>query len=160
MMMIRNERATDRVAIRGILEAAFARPDEANLVDRLREDGDCVLSLVAVESERIVGQVLFSRLRAPFRALCLAPVAVAPDRQRMGIGSHLIRAGLEHAQAAGWQGVFVLGDPRYYCRFGFNPDLARGFTSPYAGAHLMARALGPALPTTSGEIAYAPAFSR
>lgn len=150
----------DRAAVRATIEAAFARADEADLVDRLREDGDAEVSLVAVEGGEIVGHVLFSRMKAPFRALCLAPVAVVPTRQRTGIGGRLIRAGLERARVAGWQGVFVLGDPGYYRRFGFDPALAGGFVSPYAGPHLMALALGPVLPVSGGEIEYAPAFSR
>ena len=160
MVMIRNERPTDGTAVRGVVEAAFARPDEARLVERLRADGDCEISLVAVENGRIVGHVLFSRMIAPFRALSLAPVAVAPNRQRSGIGSRLIGAGLERARGAGWHGVFVLGDPNYYRRFGFDPALARGFSSPYAGPQLMALALGPALPVRSGAIEHASAFSR
>ena len=159
-MVIRDEKPRDRAAVRAVIEDAFARPEEADLVDRLREDGDREVALVAVEGGRIVGHVLFSRMRAPFRALGLAPVAVAPDRQRLGIGSCLILAGLERARAAGWQGVFVLGNPAYYRRFGFDPALAGGFASPYAGLHLMALALGPALPASSGEIEYAPAFAR
>jgi putative acetyltransferase len=159
-VVIRNEGPMDRAGVRAIIEAVFARRDEADLVDRLREDGDCAISLVAVEGGEIVGHVLFSPMSAPFRALGLAPVAVAPHRQRSGIGGRLIRTGLEHARAAGWQGVFVRGDPDYYRRFGFDPALASGFACPYAGPHLMALALGPALPVSSGEIGYAPAFSR
>ena len=158
--VIRDEGPMDRAAVRAVIEAAFARPDEADLVDRLREDGDREVSLVAVEGGEIVGHVLFSKMSAPFRALGLAPVAVAPARQRSGIGSRLIRAGLERARAAGWQGVFVLGDPAYYRRFGFDPALAAGFACVYAGPHLMALALGPALPVRGGEIGYAPAFGR
>lgn len=160
MPVIRNEEPTDHAAVRAIIEAAFARPEEADLVDRLRSNGDREVSLVAVEGDEVVGHILFSRMDAPFRALGLAPVAVAPDRQRSGIGSGLIRAGLERARAAGWQGVFVLGAPGYYRRFGFDPPLAGGFASPYAGPHLMALSLGPGLPARSGRIEYAPAFRR
>ena len=113
MMVIRDEEPSDRAAVRAIIEAAFARPEEADLVDRLRDDGDCEVSLVAGEGDQIVGHVLFSRMGAPFRALGLAPVAVAPERQRSGIGGGLIRAGLARARSAGWQGVFVLGNPGY-----------------------------------------------
>lgn len=159
-VVIRDEEPSDGAAIRAIVEAAFRRPDEADLVDQLRRDGACEVSLVAVTGSSVVGYALLSRMRAPFRALALAPVAVAPDRQHSGIGSRLIRAGLDRAQAAGWQGIFVLGAPGYYRRFGFDPALARGFASPYAGPHLMVLALGPDLPASSGEIEYAPAFSR
>ena len=97
-------------------------------------------------------------MTAPFAALGLAPVAVKPERQRSGIGSELIRRGLDRARKAGWQGVFVVGDPGYYRRFGFDPALASGFRSGYAGPHLMVLALGTNLPVAEGAIEYASAF--
>ena len=158
-MIVRPEEEADEAAIRVLLEAAFPGPDEARLVDRLRADGDVELSLVAVD-DTIVGHILFSPMTAPFRALGLAPVAVLPGRQGEGVGGVLIRDGLARAAAAGWEGVFVLGQPDYYRRFGFDPAMAKGFSSPYAGPYLMARSLGgKALPVTSGRIDYAPAFA-
>jgi putative acetyltransferase len=157
-MLIRNEQLEDRSAIRSVLLAAFPTHGEADLVDRLRVDGDSVFSLVAIEDEAVVGHVLFSKLKAPFRALGLAPVAVTPIRQRSGIGSALIRAGLKQAAQGGWQAVFVLGNPLYYSRFGFDVSLARSFSSPYAGPHFMAMAVGTALPVTTGSLEHAPAF--
>jgi putative acetyltransferase len=83
-----------------------------------------------------------------------------PERQRTGIGSLLIRDGLARSRAAAWVGVFVLGDPAYYRRFGFRAERASGFASPYAGPHLMALALGRGdLPARRGSIRYAPAFA-
>lgn len=158
-MDIRAASSTDRAGIRAVVAAAFGQPGEADLVDRLIADGDAVIELVAVDADNIVGHVLFSRLAAPFRALALAPVSVRPDRQGEGIGGALIRTGLAQASAAGWQGVFVLGDPSYYARFGFDPGLAAGFASPYAGPHLMALALNGPLPAATGRIAYAGAFA-
>jgi putative acetyltransferase len=157
-MRIRTETPTDLDQIRHLVAKAFCRFDEADLVDRIRADGDAVISFVAVDGRDIAGHVLFSRMTAPFRALGLAPVSVRPTRQFSGIGSRLIRAGLASAKGAGWQGVFVLGNPNYYRRFGFDPTLAVGFTCRYSGPHLMALALGAALPATAGAIEYAPAF--
>lgn len=96
---------------------------------------------------------------SPFRALGLGPVAVAPDQQRKGIGGSLIRSSLEVAEKEGWQSVFVLGDPVLYQKFGFDPALANGFTSPYAGPHLMALSFKRPFPFTTGKIEYAPAFA-
>jgi putative acetyltransferase len=159
-MIVRAETPSDIAAIRATEEAAFRRLGEARLVDELRSAGDATLSLVAVEDERVVGHVMFSRTEAPFRALGLGPVAVVPDRQHEGIGRRLIREGLARAQADGWQGVFVLGDPAYYRRFGFDVVRAGGFRSRYAGPYLMVVALGTDdLPTRSGRIEYAPAFA-
>jgi putative acetyltransferase len=157
--ILREETPADPAAVRRVVSAAFGREAESDLVDRLRSDGDAAIALVAVEEGRIVGHILFSPMGAPFRALALAPVAVLPERQRQGIGSALIQAGLDRATGAGWEGVFVLGEPAFYGRFGFEAGLAGGFQSPYAGPYLMARALPGPLPALSGRIDYAPAFA-
>lgn len=157
-MLIRLERPADFPEIRKIIEEAFQRPDEATLVERLRDDGDAVISAVAVNEGAVVGHVMFSKITAPFPALALAPIAVTPVWQGHGIASALIRWGLDQAKRSGWQAVFVLGDPRFYERFGFDPALARGFASPYAGPHFMTLALNP-LPILTGKIDYAPAFA-
>jgi len=158
VMLIRQEEPTDVPAIRKVIEEAFRRLAEVRLVDRIRADGDAVIAAVAIDHGAIIGHVMFSKMAAPFRALGLAPVAVAPDWQRKRAGSQLIRWGLQQAGESGWQGVFVLGDPQFYRRFGFDPLLASGFTSAYAGPHLMVLALGQPLPATTGRIDYAPAF--
>ena len=160
-MIVQLETPGDVAAIRAVEEAAFLQSAEAKLVEDLRDAGDSVFSLVAVEDGTIAGHAMFSRLQAPFRALALGPVAVLPDRQRMGVGSRLIREGIARSEAAGWLGIFVLGDPAYYRRFGFDAGKARGFASPYAGPHLMVLPLGPnGLPTDTGRIQHAPAFAK
>ena len=155
---IRPETADDREAVRQLLLATFPTSDEARLVERLRGDGDAVLSLVAVEAEAVVGHVLFSRLRAPAAALALAPLAVRADRRRGGIGARLVTAGLDRAKREGWQAVIVLGDPTYYRRFGFRPEAVRGMASPYAGPALMGLAFAPD-GLQGPRIEHAPAFA-
>jgi putative acetyltransferase len=159
MIIIRTEEPTDIADIRKVVEEAFPKPLEARLVDQLRANGSSVISLVAVDDGKVVGHAQFSNMTAPFRALGLGPVSVMPDRQRSGIGSQMIRAGLKHAADAGWEGVFVLGNPKYYQRFGFNPDRARGFESPYSGAHFMLLTLNGDRPLAMGKVNYAPAFA-
>ena len=117
-----------------------------------------MLSLIAVEAEAVVGQVLFSRLRAPAAALALAPLAVRADRRRRGIGAGLVRAGLDRARREGWRAVVVLGDPAYYSRFGFRPEAVRGMASPYAGPALMGLALAEDA-LQGPRIEHAPAFA-
>ena len=159
--MIRDERPADIDAIRQINLVAFGRPVEARLVDELRADGDLLYSLVALEDGRIVGHIAFSPMAAPFRALGLGPIAVVPDRQRRGFARRLIESGLARATVDGWQAVFLLGNPAFYERFGFSAASAAGFVTPYAGPHFMVRPLGDgALPTLTGNVAYAPAFDR
>ena len=160
-MIVRPETPGDIAAIRVVEEAAFGQSVEARLVDDLRTAGDSIYSLVAVDNGTVVGHALFSRMKAPFPALALAPVAVLPERQRMGVGSHLISEGIACGEAAGWLGIFVLGDPAFYRRFGFDAGKASGFISPYAGPHLMALPVGRnELPTDTGSIQHAPAFAK
>lgn len=158
-MIVRDEQPADPAAIHEVVRTAFGQAAEADLVDQLRRDGDAVVSLVAVEDAAVVGHVLLSRMQAPFRALGLAPVSVRPDRQRAGVGSALVREALARARRDGWEAVFVLGDPAFYERFGFDPETARGFASPYAGPHLMAIPLKGRLPVQAGRVDYAPAFA-
>jgi putative acetyltransferase len=148
----------DHEAVREVHRLAFASEVEPKLVDALREAGDAVISLVAESEGRVVGHVLFSRLEAPMPALALAPVAVLPDRQRQGAGSRLIEEGLRQSQEAGWGAIFVVGEPAYYSRFGFDVETARGYTCPYAGEYFMVRFLAESQPLT-GEIAYPAAFA-
>jgi putative acetyltransferase len=159
MSAIRPERPGDEAGIADVVERAFGRPEEARLVERLRAEGDATISLVAEEEGAIVAHVLLSPMEAPLRALGLAPVSVAPERQRRGIGDALVRKAIDVARSEGWEAVFVLGEPAYYRRFGFRAELAAGFGSPYAGPFLMALALRGPLPATEGRIDYAPAFS-
>ena len=156
-MILRGERAEDRGAIRQVHLDSFPSRVEADLVDRLRADGDAVLSLMAQEAGQIAGHVLFSRMAFPAQALGLGPVAVLPAFRRRGIAAELIETGLRQAAGQGWTLVFVLGAPAYYSRFGFSAARAKDFSSPYAGQHFMACDLGAAEP--GGRAEYAPAFA-
>jgi putative acetyltransferase len=129
LIEIRPERESDHAAIRAVTEAAFAgRPyadgDEQDVIDRLRAAGALSLSLVASSDGPVVGQVSFSPASLDGRAApwcALGPVSVAPHRQREGIGSRLIEAGLAEMQRRSAHGCILVGDPAYYARFGFAP---------------------------------------
>ena len=146
-IVVRPESVDDRPAVRAILEAAFPTAAEADLVDAMREEVALVLSLVAEQADaRVTGYAGFSRLtiehhgtRTP--AVGLAPVAVTPDLQRRGVGTALIEDGLARLASRGETLVFVLGDPAYYGRFGFDAVAAASFSSQYAGPHFMLRRL-------------------
>jgi lincosamide nucleotidyltransferase A/C/D/E len=153
---IRSETINDQDAIRENHRLAFGGPAEAKLVEDLRQSGDAVISLVAERDSRIIGHVLFSKLKAPMKALGLAPVAVHPSFQKQGVGLALIREGLDQAKEDGWMCVFVLGDPAYYGRFGFRVEAAKGYNSPYSGGHFMAVPFSDV--PKSGEIVYPNAF--
>jgi putative acetyltransferase len=159
MLNVRDESQDDRKAVYQVVSAAFGRSAEAELVAELRRSADSVVSLVAENERQIVGHVMLSKMGAPFPALALAPLSVAPGRQRRGIGSSLVGSAVKRARGEGWAAIFVLGDPNYYERFGFEREAAAGFTSPYAGRHFMMLALSPSLRASSGELHYAPAFA-
>jgi putative acetyltransferase len=159
MMDVRDESPQDWNAVYRVVLSAFGRSDEAELVKKLREAGDSVVSLVAEEDGQIVGHVLLSKMDAPFPALALAPVSVVPARQRRGIGSALVERAINRACSEGWAAIFVLGDPNFYERFGFDPEAAAGFTSPYAGRHFMVLGLSPSLPAATGVLCHASAFA-
>ena len=157
---IRLERPGDAPQVRAMLEAAFGGAAEADLVDKLRADGDLVLSLVA-EHGGVAGYVAFPRLTLDLGersvpVVGLAPVTVAPDRQRQGTGSALIRAGLARMKDRGERLVFVLGEPACYGRFGF--EVMPGFASPYAGPYFQALKLAPDAPL-SGTVSYPKPFA-
>lgn len=121
-MNIRIEEPGDIPATHRVEQAAFGRAAEADLVDALRAHGKATLSLVAEEGGEIVGHVFFSPVRLRIEsgehaALGLGPVAVLPERQGQGIGSALIRRGLEMLPPG--LAVFLEGNPKYYARFGF-----------------------------------------
>lgn len=158
-MRISDLSRSNAAGARAVLREAFARPQEAALMDALRRDGDMAIGLVSTAGSEAIGAALFSPLGAPLRALALAPVAVAMANRRRGVAAALIREGIGRARAAGWEAVFVLGDPAYYGRFGFSAGAAAGFECAYAGPHLMMLPLGSADLPTAGRLTYAPAFA-
>ncbi|HSF15229.1 MAG TPA: N-acetyltransferase [Vicinamibacteria bacterium] len=124
---IREERPGDEEAIRHVNTLAFGQPEEAQIVDALRSACPEGLSLVAVDRGELIGHILFTPATlAHLEGMGLAPMAVAPSRQREGIGSRLVRAGLAELRARGCPFVVVLGHPEYYPRFGFEPASAYG----------------------------------
>ena len=126
MLTLRCETPEDIPAIHHIHTAAFGQPNEANLVDRLRNHHALTISLVAILDGRLVGHIAFSPVTiisetGTIEALGLAPIAVLPAYQRRGIGSQLVEAGLTACHYTPYGVVVVLGHPHYYPRFGFAP---------------------------------------
>ena len=138
-MRIRRALPDDRATVLAIETAAFGRSDEAELVAALLEDPTAqpMVSLLAEVNGRTVGHVLFTAARvvdddAVVPASLLAPLAVAPEVQRRGVGLALIRAGVETLAALDVGLVFVLGHIDYYPRAGFRAALPLGLRAPYA----------------------------
>lgn len=165
-MRIRAELPGDYPGVREINAAAFGRDAEAKLVEMLREQASPVVSLVAEDDGALVGHVLFSPVSLPGiegLAMGLAPMAVAPRRQRLGIGSALVKAGLAHCKELGAVAVVVLGHPEFYPKFGFSPAERFGLKCEYdvpAEAFMAIELHARALRGVSGTVKYHAVFSQ
>jgi putative acetyltransferase len=162
--VIRPEAPADFEGIRHVNRCAFGQEVEARLIDALREGGYVRLSLVAEHARQIVGHILFSDLpivteAETVPALALAPMAVLPPFQKQGIGSALVRSGLDECRRQGHRIVVVVGHLHYYPRFGFSAELAKRLESPYSGESFMALELvGRSLEGVKGRVQYPPPF--
>lgn len=166
---IRSEKVSDIDAIHLLVARAFGREDEAKRVDKLRDQGGLMFSLVAEESrdQRLLGHLAFSMVningdKQNWTALGLAPVSVLPEFQKQGIGSALINFWFEHYSDPYFNAVVLLGSPDYYPRFGFKKaadfGLAWEFECPedaFQVRELKQGFLGKA----KGIVCYHPAFS-
>ena len=137
-MRIREATDAELDAVLAVEKEAFGSNEEANLVKDLVDDPSAkpLCSLLAFSDDRAVGHILFTaaHLDGPCSdtsASLLAPLAVIPEFQKLGIGGLLIQRGLEHLVNTGTDLVFVLGHPEYYPRYGFVPAGIRGFNAPY-----------------------------
>lgn len=129
---LRESLPADLAALEKLYPAAFPAEDLLPLVRDLSAGRRDVLSLVALHDQAVVGHIAFTFCHLAGRSekiALLAPLAVAPAWQKRGIGSALVRAGLQRLGALDVAVVLVLGDPAYYSRFGFRPD--HGVLPPY-----------------------------
>jgi putative acetyltransferase len=127
---IREERPGDLPAIRDLNVRAFGQDQEGRIVDALRSNGAALLSLVAVQGDRVLGHIMFSpaTIGGNVTGAALGPMAVLPEYQRRGIGTRLIEEGTRKLKDIGCPFVIVVGHPNYYPRFGFTPASAHGVT--------------------------------
>lgn len=127
-MLIRTEAPADILPIQRLVSDVFPGGGESDLVMQLRENGQRTLSLVACNDDgELVGHAMFSPVMLNNTDLNwqgLAPVSVREDYRNRGIGSQLIREGLESLAELGYPVCVVLGDPKYYGRFGFESATA------------------------------------
>lgn len=135
---IRQEEPADREAVARVLEQAFGRPDEARLVESLRENPSFIpeLSLVAESEGSVIGHALLFPVtirsdRASFPSLSVGPVSVMPAVQRLGVGTRLVAQALRKAGMLGHPSAIVLGHADYYPRFGFRPASRWGIRPPF-----------------------------
>jgi putative acetyltransferase len=165
MVVIREETPRDVAAIHAVHTAAFPTEDEARLIDLLRFAGRLSVSLAAEIDSQIVGHVAFSPVTteptAASRGAGLAPVAVVASQRRQGIAADLIRAGLHACRQRGFGWVVVLGEPKYYARFGFRSAADFGLGDEYGGgpAFQALELVAGSLPVGAGLVRYAPEFA-
>jgi len=167
-IQIRTEHKNDISAISMINDMAFGQESEGNLIVKLRKSKSFIkdLSLVACMGNEIIGHILFSKIiikndTEEFESLALAPMAVIPEFQGLGIGSQLINKGLQKAIKLGYESVIVLGHDTYYPRFKFKPASQFKITCPFdvPDTNFMALELKKgSLDTISGCVVYPKEF--
>jgi putative acetyltransferase len=166
MIQIRREEPGDCEAVHQLYLSAFDKGPEAALVDRLRVSCQEYLAFVAVDDGEVVGHILFTPVTVDTSAakgMGLAPMAVLPSHQGKGIGSRLVRHGLEFFRETGCPFIIVLGHPEYYPRFGFEVASNYGFRSQWEGvpeeAFMVVVFDGDALPKHGGVVSYRDEFN-
>jgi putative acetyltransferase len=168
-MSIKQEQSIDYEGVYKVVNRAFGRTDEAELVNKLRNSEAFMpeLSLVGWYDDEIVGHILFTKIQIisdqnqAFESLALAPLAVKPEFQRKGVGSKLIEAGLSKAKALGYQSVIVWGHANYYPQFGFLPAHQWNIKAPVPVKPEVFMAIEltkDSLKNVSGIVKYAPEF--
>ena len=138
-ILIRQEIETDFSDVFELNKAAFAQDVEGKLVNELRKSNAFIpeLSLVATLDKKIIGHILFTKIKIKndsgneYNSLALAPIAVAPEFQKQGIGSQLIKQGLALSKRLGHQSIIVLGHEHYYPKFGFVPAANWNIKAPF-----------------------------
>ncbi len=165
-MLIRAEEQRDWAAVYAVNVSAFETPAEANLVDALRNQAQPLVSLIAEDNGVIVGHIMFSPVslsgHSELGIMGLAPMAVATEHQRKGVGSALVRAGLEQCRQLGFGAVVVLGHPAYYPRFGFASSTRFGIGCEFevpAEVFMVVELQAGFLRGASGKVKYHAAFS-
>jgi putative acetyltransferase len=138
MIEIREENAEDYEAVREINEKAFGQVEEGRIVDRIREACKDIISLVAVEDEKVVGHIFFSPAviihnGKTIKGMGLAPMAVHIEHQNKGIGSMLVDEGIKKVKETSCSFIIVLGHEKYYPRFGFERASKYGIKPQWEG---------------------------
>ncbi|MDS7597266.1 N-acetyltransferase [Agrobacterium tumefaciens] len=164
-MIVRPERSGDEDAISDVTEAAFRNVSYSDqtehlIVARLRRAGALTISLVAEDDGGIIGHIGFSPVilsGGDEGWFALGPLSVAPGKQRHGIGTALVRAGLAALRQIGASGCVLAGSPDYYGRFGFS-SVADLHSEGIPDEYLLALSLHGGTP--SGIVHFHPGFYR
>ncbi len=158
MLTIRSETPEDRADIHHVNSKAFGQESEAELVGMLRNRGILMVSPVALIA---FSSVTVKSENSSFQAIALGPMAVLPEYQRKGIGSQLVRAGLEECRHLGHEIVVLVGHPDYYPRFGFVPARSKGIECEFEvpdEAWMLLELREGALSSRRGTVSFQPEF--
>jgi putative acetyltransferase len=122
--MIREAQESDLEAVLNLIHSSFSNKAESDLVKQLISDNEVLLNLVIESSNTIIGNVVVSKvtMEPDMGLFCggVAPLSVLPERQSSGIGSQLMKEAIKKSNEMGMDALFLLGNPDYYKRFGFN----------------------------------------
>jgi putative acetyltransferase len=168
LISIRPEQIQDVAAISQVNNLAFEGENESKLVEAIRESEFFIpeLSLVAIHNNKVIGHILFSIVsieteEAHVPTLALAPMAVRPDFQKQGIGSSLVKEGLQKCRQLGYEHAAVLGHPEFYTKFGFTPSVTKGIEAPFPvpeEVFMVIELQEGSLDSIRGKVKYPPAF--
>ena len=139
-MKIRRAQKADLESIQRVVETAFS-DEESKVIGNFASDlssettNPAIKSLIAEVDGQVIGYVsyspIFLKSDSGISGYILAPLAVSPELQKQGVGSRLIKSGIDMLSADGVDVLLVYGDPEYYGRFGFMEDIGRSFVPPY-----------------------------
>lgn len=168
MLEIRQENKNDYEEIYNTIKIAFETAEhsdgnEQDLVVALRASDSFIpeLSLVAVQNNKIIGYILFTKIEiGEYKELALAPLGILPEYQRQGIGKKLIEEGHKIARKLGYHYSIVLGSDRYYSKFGYIPASQYGILAPFevSNENFMAIKLNDTNKKITGVVNYAKEF--
>lgn len=168
MLEIRQENKNDYEEVYNVIKTAFETAEhsdgnEQDLVVALRDSNSFIpeLSLVAVQNNKIVGYILFTKIEiGEDEELALAPLGILPEHQRQGIGKELIEEGHKIAEKLGYHYSIVLGSEKYYPKFGYIPASQYGIIAPFEvpNENFMAIKLNDTNKEITGVVKYAKEF--
>ena len=168
MFEIRQENIRDYEDVYNVVKTAFETAEhsdgnEHDLVVALRKSENFIpeLSLVALKNNKIVGYILFTKVKiGQYEELALAPLGVLPEEQRQGVGSRLIEEGHRIAKKLGYHYSIVLGSEQYYTKFGYVPAIKYRIKAPFdvPDENFMAIKLNNSPSEIKGVVEYAKEF--
>ena len=163
-ILIRPEGLNDHASIDALNRKAFESLAEAKLVQLLRDRGELSISLVATDDFAIVGHIAASPVTvqdADVQMVGIGPIAVSESHRNQGIAASLIQAVSNVAKEEGFESVVVLGDPKYYERFGFQTASNFKLTNEYnaTDAFMATELVEGALQGVRGLVTYGSAFA-